>query len=51
MEKWHAKYNDALNTIAQRDDTIRTLDSVNLKLKNEILRLEHELKIRIDVEI
>jgi len=51
LETWHAKYNDALQTIAERDATIRTLDSVNLSLKNEILRLEAELKVRIDIEI
>ena len=37
--------------LGERDATIRSLDSINLQYKNEIMRLEQELKIRIDVEM
>ena len=36
---------------AERDQTIRQLQSTNLQHRNEIMRLEQELKVRIDIEI
>lgn len=36
--------------LGERDATIRSLDSVNLQYRNQIMRLEQELKIRIDIE-
>jgi len=35
----------------ERDQTIRSLESINLQYRNEIMRLEGELKVRIDVEV
>ena len=40
-----------MRDVAERDATIRSVDSINLQYKNEIMRLEQELKIRIDIEI
>jgi len=37
--------------LSERDATIRSLESINLQYKNEVLRLEQELKVRIDIEI
>lgn len=42
---------DMYAQVTERDQTIRSLDSINLQYKNEIMRLEQELKIRIDVEV
>ena len=37
--------------LSERDATIRSLESINLQYKNEVMRLTQELQIRIDIEI
>ena len=51
INQQRAEIDELKRDVAERDATIRSLDSVNLQLRNEIMRLEQELKIRIDVEL